>query len=136
LTNPPFVFARDLADDARPVADEFELARDGQWDLCWLFAERALTHWLRRDGTARLGLVLPEAVLARDEPARLRRFLVARVRELDVCPIGRAFAGAATGIVALTATAATAGPGEPGTITVQGPDGALWRGPLPALRET
>ncbi len=108
VTNPPFVFARALPERTRRhYQGSFEMARHGQWDLCWLFAEAALTGWLRRDGRARLGLLLPEAVLARDESVRLRRFLVERVCELEVWPLGLRFARAQTGIIALTATTAT-----------------------------
>ncbi|HOV77598.1 MAG TPA: hypothetical protein PLS24_06195 [Sedimentisphaerales bacterium] len=85
IGNPPYLFG-----EFRPrvISGLYSLAK-GQWDLCWLFVERALS--LLSSNKGGLGFVLPEAILAREEPALLRSFVVQRAMNLVIKHVGAAF---------------------------------------------
>jgi hypothetical protein len=71
--NPPYVFGEFHDLDTKPyIAQHFEMARY-QYDTYWLFVERAL-YLLQ--GSGKLAYVLPDSLLARSEPAALRRLLL------------------------------------------------------------
>jgi len=83
--NPPYVFG-----ELRPkVIPGLYRMTTGQWDLCWLFVERAF-HILIA-GTGGLGFVLPDAILAREEPAILRSFVLQSASSLLVNHVGAVF---------------------------------------------
>ncbi len=83
--NPPYVFG-----ELRPqiVLGLYSLAI-GQWDLCWLFVERAFQILIAATGG--LGFVLPDAILAREEPALLRSFVLQRASSVLVDHVGAVF---------------------------------------------
>lgn len=66
--NPPYLFG----ERRPPVLEPIYRLAAGQWDVCWLFLER--TTSLLRDGGA-AGLVLPDGILAREEPGVVREFV-------------------------------------------------------------
>ncbi|MGE3854794.1 MAG: class I SAM-dependent DNA methyltransferase [Planctomycetota bacterium] len=103
IGNPPYLFGEQRNTAGTDLA-RFTLAA-GQWDTSWLFVEHALTH-LRPGG--RIGLLLPESIIARDEPQRVRQFILDRVGELHVWHIGPIF-DAGVSVVALVATKAASG---------------------------
>ncbi len=71
--NPPYVFGEYHDSNTKAFLErEYNLAA-GQYDTYWLFVERAL-DLLKQKG--KLALVLPDALLARDEAAQVRRRLL------------------------------------------------------------
>jgi predicted RNA methylase len=94
IGNPPFLFGED-----RPKIDTagFTLAA-GQWDMAWLFVERAFA--LLSPG-GRFGFVLPDAVLARHETERLRQFIARRASVIGIRHDEPAFVGAQVSTVLL-----------------------------------
>lgn len=83
--NPPYAFG-----EIRPliVSGEYEMAR-GQWDLCWLFIERAFHLIASARGS--LGFVLPDAILAREEPGLVRALVVEKASDIVVKHVGGVF---------------------------------------------
>lgn len=93
--NPPYAFG-----ETRPeIAGLPYVLKTGQWDLCWLFVERA-TAVLSDHG--RLGLVLPDAILARSEPSVVRKYVLANFTKTSVAHVGAVFQ-AGVSVFALTA---------------------------------
>jgi len=91
--NPPYVFGEHLVSLDRPaLAERYELGRRGQPDLFKLFYERTLGI-LAPNG--RHAFLVPDALLARDEHADLRRLLARRLRVDRICQVGRVFRSAA-----------------------------------------
>lgn len=84
IGNPPYAFGETRPEVAKLV---FALAA-GQWDLCWLFVERAVE--LVSD-SGHLGFVLPDAILARSEPSIVRRFVLSCFRTIFLDHIGKTF---------------------------------------------
>jgi len=84
LGNPPYAFGEIRPRVARVA---FGLVA-GQWDLCWLFVERSAA--LISD-SGHLGVVLPDAILARSEPSAVRRFILSQFRSVCVDHVGAVF---------------------------------------------
>jgi hypothetical protein len=84
IGNPPYAFGETRPEVAKRV---FALAA-GQWDLCWLFVERAAE--LISD-SGHMGFVLPDAILARSEPSIVRRFVLSFFRSVFVDHVGAVF---------------------------------------------
>ncbi len=139
--NPPYAFG-----ETRPeIAGIPYSLKTGQWDLCWLFVERAtaiLSHH------SRLGLVLPDAILARSEPSVVRRYVLENFTKASVAHVGAVFQ-AGVSVFALTAERRPCGCGPTATpndelkywspegTTRQLPTGSIadgrhpWNAPLP-----
>ncbi|MDX9720044.1 MAG: hypothetical protein RBU37_04825 [Myxococcota bacterium] len=93
--NPPYAFGEN-----RPAVPGIPYSlKTGQWDLCWLFIERA-TAVLAREG--RIGFVLPDAILARSEPSVVRRYILSTFTKVSIAHVGAVFQ-AAVSVFALTA---------------------------------
>ncbi|MBN1485946.1 MAG: N-6 DNA methylase [Chloroflexia bacterium] len=88
LGNPPYQFGAHRPQCGRRfLSHAYSLAR-GQYDSYWLFYERAW-QLLRRGGVH--GHIVPDALLARDRTAALRRALLERGRLLDLALVGTVF---------------------------------------------
>ncbi|MBC7260083.1 MAG: N-6 DNA methylase [Chloroflexi bacterium] len=88
IGNPPYVFGEYLPPDQKEFFEKhYELAKR-QYDLYWLFYERCVS--LLRPGGYH-GYIVPDAILARDEPELLRRFLLANGRIVSISHVGRVF---------------------------------------------
>lgn len=102
LGNPPYVFGEHLDPGETVVyAERFELARHGQPDLYKLFFERSVGDFLADGGVH--AFLVPDALLARDDHADIRRWLAARVLPTAVCHVGQVFDFAPTGRVGVSA---------------------------------
>jgi len=87
IGNPPYAFG-----ETRPeVPNRIYSLRTGQWDLCWLFIERA-TMIVAHEGY--VGLVLPDAILARSEPTVVRRHILSNFSKVSVAHVGAVFQAA------------------------------------------
>jgi len=88
--NPPYVFGEFVAPAVRDHwATHFSLGRSGQPDAFKLFYEATAGDLLRPRGTH--GFVVPDAMLGRDGHADLRRWLLRRLRLVQVCHVGPVF---------------------------------------------
>ncbi len=85
IGNPPYAFGEYRPDLPRNLFSSIK----GQWDLCWIFIERA-TQLLRREN-ASLGYVLPDSILAREEPRTVRKIAEAAFVSLAIRHVGSAF---------------------------------------------
>lgn len=88
IGNPPYLFGEQIAERQKPFLERHYRLAAGQYDLYWLFYERTLG--LLRPG-GRHGFIVPDAILARDEVAALRRLLLHEHRLDAVAPGGRVF---------------------------------------------
>lgn len=87
--NPPYLFGEFLpAEDKAFFETRYDLARR-QYDIYWLFYERCIG--LLREGGYH-GYIVPDAILARDEPQALRRFLGTKGRIVSISHVGPVFA--------------------------------------------
>jgi len=84
IGNPPYAFGETRPD----VPQAGYTLRAGQWDLCWLFLERA-SAIVSPEG--RLGFVLPDAILARKEATVVRRFVLSSFESVSIDHLGTAF---------------------------------------------
>jgi hypothetical protein len=90
LGNPPYVFGELLgAIEKAAYRDGYELGRSGQPDLFKLFFERTVRDLLRAGGVH--AFIVPDALLARDEHADLRRWLVRHGSLARLCHVGPVF---------------------------------------------
>ena len=94
IGNPPYVFGEGLSEERREELERFELARAGGVDLFRLFIEATLTR-VRPGGVH--ALLVPDALLARDALADVRRWYLERARLLGVGRCGRPFRAATPG---------------------------------------
>jgi hypothetical protein len=113
--NPPYVFGEYLDIVSKTYyRDRYAVAASGQFDLYWLFVERALA--LARS-PGRFAMIVPDAILARDEAAPVRRVLLTAGLE-RVYHCGLVFAA----MVSATVIAAAKGH-DPETLMVDRRDG-------------
>ncbi len=85
LGNPPYLFG-----ERRPhLPPTLYKLHVRQWDLCWLFVERAIGHLTRSSAT--LGLILPDSILTREDPGLVRDLVVAKSRRIQIAHFGTAF---------------------------------------------
>lgn len=83
LGNPPYLFGED-----RPQIPDLFALKIRQWDLCWIFAERAEALLMQQ---GRVGLVLPDSILLRSDPAVVRKFIVERFADILALRAGAVF---------------------------------------------
>jgi hypothetical protein len=100
IGNPPYLFGEHLRNQKQLYADHYELAR-GQFDAYWLFYERAMNGLLQKTGV--LCLINSDAMLARDETARLRRWLFQAAGFLLLSHVGQVFGGVGVSAVVVLA---------------------------------
>lgn len=87
IGNPPYQFGEQIPSSLRAISPHYELAV-GQYDTYWLFFER-IGELLLRTGGAH-GFIVPDALLARDETAVVRRYLN-QFRLLSLAHVGPVF---------------------------------------------
>ncbi len=110
IGNPPYVFGEYLDAQVKSYFKSHCSSAIGQYDTYWLFAERgtALTS-----ATGSFSMIVPDALLARDEAAVVRRLLLSNgLASLYHC--GQVFSG--TGVSALVYTLCKA---QPATARIQ-----------------
>jgi REP element-mobilizing transposase RayT len=90
IGNPPYLFGEHLADQKNVYRDRFEVA-SGQFDAYWLFYERSLSGLLRERGTH--CFINSDAMLARDESAGFRKWLLQNAGFLMMSHVGQVFGG-------------------------------------------
>ncbi len=95
IGNPPYLFGENVSRDVRARQASFGLAR-GQFDVYWLFFEAALAGMLADCGT--YGMIVPDAVLARDDASPLRQELTRKHKLVTIAHLGQVFPG--TGVSA------------------------------------
>lgn len=99
IGNPPYLFGEQIPEAHKRFFENHYQLATGQYDLYWLFYERTLS--LLNPG-GRHGFIVPDAVLARDEVAALRRVLLHDYRLDAVAVGGRVFDDPGIGNVLLT----------------------------------
>lgn len=83
--NPPYVFG-----ELRPkISNSIYKLATGQWDLCWLFIERAAQ--IVNTKLSGFGYVLPDSILAREDPQKVRNFVVDRFDNISIYHAGTMF---------------------------------------------
>ena len=95
IGNPPYLFGERVTREVRERQGDFGLAK-GQFDVYWLFFEAALAGMLPDGGV--YGMIVPDAVLARDDASPLRQELTRGHRLLTIAHLGQVFPG--TGVSA------------------------------------
>jgi type I restriction-modification system DNA methylase subunit/predicted type IV restriction endonuclease len=110
IGNPPYVFGEYLDAQAKSYLKDHYDCAIGQYDTYWLFAERGTSLTSR---TGSFSMIVPDALLARDEAAVVRRLLLSNgLASLYHC--GQVFSG--TGVSALVYALCKA---QPATAKVQ-----------------
>jgi hypothetical protein len=92
--NPPYLFGEQLKGLPKPKG--YRLAK-GQYDVAWLFWERSVNCLARPGGV--VSLLTSDALLARDEPERVRRFLLENTRLEAIIKVGPVFPAGVSGAV-------------------------------------
>ncbi len=90
IGNPPYLFGEHLADKKKLYKKSYEVA-SGQFDAYWLFYERSLSGLLRVRGTH--CFINSDAMLARDETAGFRKWLLQNAGFLLMSHVGQVFGG-------------------------------------------
>lgn len=88
IGNPPYLFGENLLPSEKEYCRTcYEVAK-GQYDAFWLFYERSLG--LLKEGGYH-GYIIPDAILARDEVAILRKLLLTNAEIIGIAHVGLAF---------------------------------------------
>ncbi|WP_408958315.1 Eco57I restriction-modification methylase domain-containing protein [Natrinema sp. 74] len=118
LGNPPWVATAGRAEisatmdrSLRAYLEDRYTATRQQFDLYVAFCER----FVRLAADARIGIVVPDAILAREQNAHIRRYLLEQTTLTTVLHIGAAFEGVENG-AAIVVTGADEGPTRCGTL--------------------
>ena len=128
LGNPPYVFGELLGEiEKRAYRDGYELGRSGQPDLFKLFFERTVRDLLRPGGAH--AFIVPDALLARDDHADLRRWLARHGAVARLCHVGQVFVSQAepsrpVGVSAVVVVTEKSAAGRTCSIDRWGPEGA------------
>ncbi|MFP8951972.1 Eco57I restriction-modification methylase domain-containing protein [Natrialbaceae archaeon A-arb3/5] len=111
--NPPWVATAGRADisasietGVRTYLEETFESTDGQFDLYVAFYERMIR--LARSG--RVGVVVPDSILTREQTEPIRRFVLERAPPSRIVRVGTAFDGVETGAVVLISNGGSVDP--------------------------
>lgn len=86
IGNPPYVFGEYLCPNEKYYFKNLYKTAKGQYDLYWLFYERTISL-LKKSGMH--GFIIPDAILARDEPLIIRKFIICNCCINKICHVGK-----------------------------------------------
>lgn len=98
IANPPYLFGEYLPKSEKEYfTSNFDVAK-GQFDVYWLFLEQGI-RFLKQGGL--MGWIIPDSLLARQEPKIVRRLLLAKTQLLNIIHAGLVFSGTGVSAVVL-----------------------------------